>query len=609
MGKKKAAIIVGAIAIAAAAAVGIWYFLGNGGKDSKDRVYVQKVSTIMGTATGVQNRYSGVVQPQKTVEVNADSERTVKEILVEVGDEVTEGTPLFAYDTEDLKMELEQAKLELENQDIEISNYRNQIQELDKERKAAAEGDKFEYTTQIQTIETQIKQAEYEKSSKNLEMDKIQKKIDNSQVTSTASGMVKTINDGNSQDQESSAFMTILSTGEYRIQGMANEQNVGMISSGADVIVRSRVDEDIIWTGTIDSLDTGEPSSEQDDMYGESDGMTSSSKYPFYVVMDDADGLMLGQHVLIELDEGQTEPREGIWLYSGYIVREGEEGGNSEEWMEDTEPYSDPEYDFDEDELYLDPESMDDGGDVMFREGDYEDADNFSGPADNVENTAMLSNTADDLFSRPAEDSGEGDLFSQPAEDSGEGDLFSQPAEDFGGDGFLESPEGYSDDAETDYDSGADTGVSGEGGTAYVWADDGNGRLEKRTVVLGEYDEELDEYEILSGLTEDDLIAWPMEGLYEGVKTVTDMDEVDYSSGLYNQENGTEGMSDEDYNMDNDWNDSDWEDEDWSDDSDWEDDEDWDDDSDWEDDDSDWEDDEDWDDGLGVGLRDVDNEE
>ena len=78
---------------------------------------------------------------------------------------------------------------------------------------------------------------------------------------------------------------------------------------------------------------------------------------------------------------------------------------------------------------------------------------------------------------------------------------------------------------------------------AYVWADDGNGRLEKRTVELGEYDAALDEYEILSGLSEDDLIAWPMEGLYEGVRTVTDMDEVDYNSGLYNQ--GTEEIWDD----------------------------------------------------------------
>ena len=93
MGKKKAAIVLGAIAVAAAAAAGIWYFWGNGGKDSKDRVYVEKVSSVTGNLMGAQNRYSGVVQPQETVEVNADSERTIGEVYVEVGDTVEAGTP------------------------------------------------------------------------------------------------------------------------------------------------------------------------------------------------------------------------------------------------------------------------------------------------------------------------------------------------------------------------------------------------------------------------------------------------------------------------------------------------------------------------------------
>lgn len=55
-------------------------------------------------------------------------------------------------------------------------------------------------------------------------------------------------------------------------------------------------------------------------------------------------------------------------------------------------------------------------------------------------------------------------------------------------------------------------------GDPYVWAADKKNRLEKRKVELGEYDENLDEYEIKSGLSEDDLIAFPMQGLYEGVQ-------------------------------------------------------------------------------------------
>ncbi|MDE6979898.1 MAG: hypothetical protein K2P60_00590 [Lachnospiraceae bacterium] len=69
-----------------------------------------------------------------------------------------------------------------------------------------------------------------------------------------------------------------------------------------------------------------------------------------------------------------------------------------------------------------------------------------------------------------------------------------------------------------------------------MWADDGNGKLIKKSVVLGEYDPMMDEYQIVSGLTENDYIAFPMEGLYEGIITVTDQEDVDYSSGLYNQE-------------------------------------------------------------------------
>ena len=53
---------------------------------------------------------------------------------------------------------------------------------------------------------------------------------------------------------------------------------------------------------------------------GSSDDTTSSSTYPFYVTLDSSDGLMLGQHVYIEMDEGQEEQKTGIWLGDYYIV-------------------------------------------------------------------------------------------------------------------------------------------------------------------------------------------------------------------------------------------------------------------------------------------------
>ncbi len=58
-----------------------------------------------------------------------------------------------------------------------------------------------------------------------------------------------------------------------------------------------------------------------------------------------------------------------------------------------------------------------------------------------------------------------------------------------------------------------------EDGSAYVWADNGKGRLEKRAVDLGQYDEMGGRYEIVSGLALTDYIAFPAEELAEGQST------------------------------------------------------------------------------------------
>ena len=88
----------------------------------------------MNQSAGINNRYSGVVEPQETLEINKDSERKVKEVYVSVGDEVEEGTVLFSYDTEELQMQIDQAKLEMEGIANDISNSNAQIAELQKEK-------------------------------------------------------------------------------------------------------------------------------------------------------------------------------------------------------------------------------------------------------------------------------------------------------------------------------------------------------------------------------------------------------------------------------------------------------------------------------------------
>ena len=125
-----------------------------------------------------------------------------------------------------------------------------------------------------------------------------------------------------------------MQTGDYKIKGVVNEQNVMMFSEGQKVIIRSRLDENKTWNGTITKVDTSNPESNDNNsgmmMYGNSDTMTTSSKYPFYINLEQKDGLMMGQHIYIEFDYGQIAKQDGIWIPSYFIV---EDAGNNYIWV------------------------------------------------------------------------------------------------------------------------------------------------------------------------------------------------------------------------------------------------------------------------------------
>ena len=246
--------VCGAICIGGLAA-GIFFIRSSGGKQTEDLAYVMSVSS-MNDMSGTQ-RLAGVVESQKTLEVQKDSEREIKEVLVKAGDDVEVGTPLFTYDTASLEMDIQQARLDLERAASEMTNLQAQIQQLEKEKKDAPEEEQFSYTTQIQSAQMDLKKSEYDRKAKEVEINRIQSQIDNSTVTSEMKGVVKSVQNQDQTganmygDSSSQAFITILATGEYRVKGRVNEQNIGEITEGSPAVVRSRVNEDQVWTGNL----------------------------------------------------------------------------------------------------------------------------------------------------------------------------------------------------------------------------------------------------------------------------------------------------------------------------------------------------------------------
>ena len=293
--KKKLALLIGIAAAAVIAGVILAIIL-SGGRNGENNV-VEGDGQYVDIAT--VNYYNGVVEPQQTWDIQKDAERQVAEIYVKVGDTVTVGQELFAYDTSALSMQVRQAQLELDGIKNEIDGYNSQINELTEQRANAPAEQQLEYTMQIQELQNNQKQAQLNQQMKQLEIDNLNKSAGSSVVTSTMDGVVKQINDGYSM--ENPVFMTILATGSCQVKGTVDEQNVWTLSEGMAVRVHSRVDEEKIWNGTITKIDTENTATQQNDFYyGGGMPAEQATKYYFYVALTTTDSLLLGQHVYIE---------------------------------------------------------------------------------------------------------------------------------------------------------------------------------------------------------------------------------------------------------------------------------------------------------------------
>ena len=292
-------------------------------------VYVQSVERLAamgGIAPG--NRFLGLVVSEHTAEVTRDADKTIQELLVKEGDDVKEGQPLFRYDTEELQLNLDKKNLELEQLKSSIESYKEKIKSLERERSGLSGTAKLQYTVEIQSAQVDQKEAELKLKTKEDEVKKAQELLDNSTVTSPITGRVQKINenDTTASDGKPAAYITIQQSGAYRVKGVLGELQRGSLKEGDRVKMVPRTEENAAWTGTVTLVDYENPTQGSDtDRYSgmSSDEMTSASRYPFYVELDSTDGLMLGQHLYIELDTGTDAPGVGI---SGTFLCYNEDG-------------------------------------------------------------------------------------------------------------------------------------------------------------------------------------------------------------------------------------------------------------------------------------------
>ena len=323
--KKKTKIIILISVCILITIIGIYFLFPKG--NNSGNIYVQKVSTIIGSSY-TENRYSGVVESSETVDINQDGNKPITEMYVEVGQKVRKGDKLFSYDTTEASNSIAQKKLDIEAQNNEIAAQNNTIEDYKAELNKGA--DKVEIQARINDASFAIRQAQNTIKATQTEIDQLNKQIENSTVLSTIDGIIKEVNreGGTDENGNQKPLVSITQTSDFRVKGSISE--MGSISEGTNVIVRSRINEDQIYKGTVTKVET-DPQSNSNNNFSRADSGESASKYPFYVSLDNNKGLKLGQHVYIEVDNGQSTKKKGIWLDASFIVSD--DNGNSYVWV------------------------------------------------------------------------------------------------------------------------------------------------------------------------------------------------------------------------------------------------------------------------------------
>ena len=280
-------------------ALGAALMLGLTGCGRQAQINVEQAGMLTTAATS-SDKFAGVVVSENVVEIDRDAEKQIEELYVSVGDEVRINEKLFEYDTDTLSLTVDKQELELDKLEQQIKdlttqkkNLENQIKkEKDKSVKATLE-------LQLRSVSADLTQATYDKNALQTEIKYNKSMLTNAAVRSPIKGTIRSIN------ENGSPYITIQQAGSYQVKGVLNELSLNAgIMEGVGVTILSRTDPTVFWTGVVSLVDyNSADSNEYDEMYGGGydTGMSTSTSYPFYISLDNTTGLLLGQHVYIQI--------------------------------------------------------------------------------------------------------------------------------------------------------------------------------------------------------------------------------------------------------------------------------------------------------------------
>lgn len=275
------------------------------GCGAKTQVNVEQASMLT-TAVTNSDKFAGMVVSENVVEIERDTEQKLDELYVAVGDTVRVNEKLFEYDTDTLSLTIDKQQLEIDKLTQQIKDLTTQKTNLEKQIKEEKAKKKNKQNAELlatldlnlRSVTADLTDQNYKKNSLQAEINYNKDMLKNAAVRSPIKGVVRSIN------ESGSPYITIQQDGAFQVKGTLNELSLNAgIMEGVGVTILSRTDPTAYWTGTVTMVDYNTTEEgENDNMYsGYVDPMASSTSYPFYITLDSTDGLLLGQHVYIQI--------------------------------------------------------------------------------------------------------------------------------------------------------------------------------------------------------------------------------------------------------------------------------------------------------------------
>ena len=170
----------------------------------------------------------------------------------------------------------------------------------------------------IEDKEKEIKDLQLNQRENTLKIEKTQREIDESTVTSSIHGVVKSVGDPSIGEVDGKAFILVTSDSGLYVQGTLSESDLGKVKVGS-MISGYSYESYTSFTAEITEISKYPTTSQS---YWSSDMNPNASSYPFLAYIENADGLSDYEYAELKIEEDASTSADSIYIDKMYIRKE-----------------------------------------------------------------------------------------------------------------------------------------------------------------------------------------------------------------------------------------------------------------------------------------------